>query len=463
MKQASFASDLFQAGDITQVLLVALVLLITALVLTVFILQIAWRPNRESAEVLRTLGPRVDKLQTAQLRFEEQLRAELGQSRQEMGNQTRDSRTELLRMVQSFGDSSAKRLNDSQDLLQRCLTSFQTGNENKLERIRETVESKLSELRTDNAKQLEAMRCTVDEKLQRTLNLRLGESFKLVSDRLDQVHQGLGEMQTLAAGVGDLKKVLTNVKTRGGWGEMQLGALLEQMLAPSQFSKNERIRADSAESVEYVIKLPGNGADKDFPVLLPVDSKFPMEDYERLIKAQESTDLSAVEESTKALRLRIIQSARDIKEKYLNPPITTDFGIMFLPAEGLFAEVMRQPGLVEELQNKHRVVVAGPTTFWALLNSLQMGFRTLAIQKQSSEVWKTLGEVKTEFNKFEELVEAVKKKLHEASNKMDDVGQRSRAVARRLRGVAELPLPDMRNGSDLVPVTEAELITSNEE
>ena len=276
-------------------------------------------------------------------------------------------------------------------------------------------------------------------RLQGTLEKRLGESFKQVSERLEQVHRGLGEMQTLATGVGDLKKVLTNVKTRGGWGEVQLGALLEQILTPSQFERNVRTKNESSEWVEYGIKLPGRGEDHDSVVWLPVDSKFPIEDYQRLVEAQERADLIALEESTKALRQHVLQSAKDIASKYLNPPITTDFAIMFVPTEGLFAEIIRQPGVFEELQHKYRVVLAGPTTFAALLNSLQMGFRTLTIQKQSSEVWRILGQVKTEFAKFGDSLDAVKKKLHEASNKMDDVGRRSRAVERQLRNVEELP------------------------
>ena len=297
----------------------------------------------------------------------------------------------------------------------------------------------------------------MDEKLQGTLEKRLGESFKQVSERLEEVHCGLGEMKTLAVGVGDLKKVLTNVKIRGGWSEVQLGALLEQMLAPAQYERNVHTNSESSESVEYAIKLPGPGEDADSIVWLPVDSKFPIEDYKRLMDAQEKGDLVALELSIKALRQRVFESAKDIASKYINPPTTTDFAIMFVPTEGLFAEIIRQPRVVEELQKTYRVVLAGPTTFWALLNSLRMGFRTLTIQKQASDVWKTLGQVKTEFEKFGESLEAVKKKLQEASNKMDDVGTRSRAVERQLRIVEVLPrvLPTTSNDSRLPDVSAA--------
>ena len=521
-----------------------LLVLPIALIAGVLVLQIIWRPNRKSVETLGNLGSRLDQLQNGQLRYEELLRAELAESRQEAGVQARDSRTEILEMLQRLGDSIIGHLVESQksqserlqsmtkflseantqfrDVLERSVKAFQTematkldklkeenstatsrlrqetgeslksasdsmintldslskkqaerlqtfsdslerlsaSNETKLEQIRTTVESKLSELRDDNEKRLEQIRRTVDEKLQGTLEKRLGESFKQVSERLEQVHRGLGEMQKLATGVGDLKKVLTNVKTRGGWSEVQLGALLEQMLTPSQFERNVQTKSESSELVEYAIKLPGRGEDADSVVWLPVDAKFPIEDYQRLVEAQEQADLVALEESTKALRHRVLQSARDIASKYLNPPITTDFAIMFVPTEGLFAEIIRQRGVVEELQTKHRVVLAGPTTFAALLNSLQMGFRTLTIQKQSSEVWRILGQVKTEFANFGDSLEAVKKKLQEASNKMDDVGRRSRAVERQLRSVEGLPSAS-KDGQllDLVPV--AELLDKN--
>jgi len=306
-----------------------------------------------------------------------------------------------------------------------------------LEGVRGIVDLRLKQLQEDNAKQIDKMRATVDEKLQGTLEKRLGESFKLVSDRLEQVHQGLGAMRQLASDVGGLQKVLTNVKTRGGWGEVQLGALLEQVLTSDQFARNVKTRADSGDHVDFAIKLPGdeNGA----PVWLPIDAKFPTEDYQRLIGAQEKGDVPAIDEAMKSLETQLKKSAKDICQKYINPPKTTDFAIMFLPTEGLYAEAIRRVGLVEQVQRDCRVVVAGPTTLVALLNSLQMGFRTLAIQERSSEVWNLLSGVKTEFGKFGEALSAVKDKLDQAARHVDSVAVRSRAITKKLRDVEELP------------------------
>ena len=306
-----------------------------------------------------------------------------------------------------------------------------------LEGVRSIVDLRLKELQQDNAKQIDKMRATVDEKLQGTLERRLGESFKLVSDRLEQVHKGLGAMQQLASDVGGLQKVLTNVKTRGGWGEVQLGSLLEQVLTQDQFAKNVKTREESADHVDFAIKLPGdeNGA----PVWLPIDAKFPTEDYQRLVAAQEKGNASAVEDAMKNLETQLKKSAKDICQKYINPPRTTDFALMFLPTEGLYAEAIRRVGLVEQVQRDCRVVFAGPTTLAALLNSLQMGFRTLAIQKRSSEVWNLLSAVKTEFGKFGEALSAVKDKLDQAAHHVDKVAVRSRAITKKLRDVEELP------------------------
>jgi DNA recombination protein RmuC len=306
-----------------------------------------------------------------------------------------------------------------------------------LEGVRGIVDLRLKQLQEDNAKQIDKMRATVDEKLQGTLERRLGESFKLVSDRLEQVHQGLGAMRQLASDVGGLQKVLTNVKTRGGWGEVQLGALLEQVLTSDQFARNVKTRGDSGDHVDFAIKLPGdeNGA----PVWLPIDAKFPTEDYQRLIGAQEKGDVPAIDEAMKSLETQLKKSAKDICQKYINPPKTTDFAIMFLPTEGLYAEAIRRVGLVEQVQRDCRVVVAGPTTLVALLNSLQMGFRTLAIQERSSEVWNLLSGVKTEFGKFGEALAAVKDKLDQAARHVDSVAVRSRAITKKLRDVEELP------------------------
>ena len=306
-----------------------------------------------------------------------------------------------------------------------------------LESVRSIVDLRLKQLQEDNSKQIDKMRATVDEKLQGTLEKRLGESFKLVSDRLEQVHQGLGAMQQLASDVGGLQRVLTNVKTRGGWSEWQLGVLLEEMLTPDQFAKNMKTRDDSDERVEFAIKLPGdeNGA----PVWLPIDAKFPMEHYERLTTAQENGDPAAVETAMRTLETQLKRCAKDICEKYINPPKTTDFALLFLPSEGLYAEAIRRVGLVQNVQRDCRVTFVGPTTLAALLNSLQMGFRTLAIQKRSSDVWNTLAVVKTEFGKFGEALSAVKEKIDQASRKMEDVDVRSRVITRKLRDVEELP------------------------
>jgi len=439
------------------------ILLVLILLLLIAILVIQLRKGSGGSDVA-TLSTRLEQIDVSNQKQGAVLGNELSNLRQEAATHAREGRTETLTILKQgnetllnglnvLGQNQGERLQNFADTISKLTAS----NEAKLEDVRKTVEAKLKELREDNGLRLEEMRRTVDEKLQTTLEKRLGESFQLVSDRLEKVHQGLGEMQNLATGVGDLKKVLTNVKTRGNWGEVQLGALLEQMLTSNQYEKNVRPNPASAEVVEYAIKLPGRGED-DSVVWLPVDAKFFIEDYKRLHEAQERADLPAIEESTKALKDAVLKCAKDISTKYLNPPHTTDFGVMFVPTEGLFAEILRIPNVVEELQGKHRVVLAGPTTFAAVLNSLQMGFKTLSIQKQSSEVWKTLGMVKTEFSKFGESLEAVKKSLQAATNKIESVGTRSRAVERSLRKVEELP------GSIPVdPIADALQISSTEE
>jgi DNA recombination protein RmuC len=318
-----------------------------------------------------------------------------------------------------------------------------------LEGVRSIVDVRLRQLQDENAQQIDKMRATVDEKLQGTLEKRLGESFKLVSERLEQVHQGLGAMQQLASDVGGLQRVLTNVKTRGGWSEWQLGVLLEEMLTPDQFAKNMKTRDDGDERVEFAIKLPGN--ENGAPVWLPIDAKFPMEHYERLAAAQEKGDPTAVDAAIKTLETQLKRCAKDICEKYINPPKTTDFALMFLPSEGLYAEAIRRIGLVQNVQRDCRVTFVGPTTLAALLNSLQMGFRTLAIQKRSSEVWNLLAAVKTEFGKFGEALSAVKEKIDQASRKIEDVDVRSRAITKKLRDVEELPSNPQPLLRDLLP------------
>jgi DNA recombination protein RmuC len=321
------------------------------------------------------------------------------------------------------------------------LTKMIQLNEQKLEHVRETVETRLRHLQADNETKLEQMRATVDEKLHATLEKRLGESFKLVSDRLETVHQGLGEMRNLASGVSDLKKVLTNVKTRGTWGEVQLAALLSQMLTPDQYAANVATKQGSLDRVEFVIKLPGKDSQNSV-VYIPIDAKFPQEDYHRLLEASEAADPQALEQALKGLENRIKLEGKTIRDKYLDPPHTTDFAIMYLPTEGLYAEVIRNTALCEYLQRECRVVITGPTTLTAILNALQMGFRTLAIEKRSSEVWQILASVKTEFGKFGDLLEKTKKKLDEASNTIDDAARKSRTIERKLSGVQEPQLAD---------------------
>jgi DNA recombination protein RmuC len=367
---------------------------------------------------------------------------ELARGREEAATNAKAHREELAAGLKEFGDGLGAQLDRLAAVTEQKLTALTQANEGKLEGLRATVDDRLGQIQRDNAESLERMRHTVDEKLQSTLERRLTESFTQVSERLEQVHQGLGEMQTLATGVGDLKRVLSNVKVRGGWGEVQLGALLEQMLAPDQFSRNVRTKHDSSEAVEFAIRLPGANDGNGSCVWLPIDAKFPLEDYQRLVEASEQSDRAAVEQMGRALEARIRSCAQDISAKYLSPPTTTDFAIMFLPTEGLYAEVARRSGVVEALQRDHRVVVAGPSTLAALLSSLQMGFRTLAIEKRSSEVWRILGAVKTEFGKFGDLLDGVQRKLDEASSKMQETRRRSRAVERKLRDVEVLPARD---------------------
>ncbi|MCS7063856.1 MAG: DNA recombination protein RmuC [Methylacidiphilales bacterium] len=324
-------------------------------------------------------------------------------------------------------------LHQLQSRLQETLDRLGQRIEERLDAVRATVEGRLRSLQEDNAVQLDRIRHTVDERLQNTLDKRLSESFSVVSERLELVQRGLGEMQSLASGVGELKRVLTNVKQRGTWAEIQLGVLISEMLAPHQYAVNVKPDPQSREVVEYAIRLPGREGESE--VWLPVDSKFPMEDYQRLVEASERGDSAAVEVATREVRRAVIEAAKEISQKYLRPPRTTDFAIMYLPTEGLYAEAVRQVGLVQELQQKYRVVVAGPTTFTALLNSLQIGFKTLAIQEQSARVWRVLNEVRVEFGKFAEWVGAVKARFDQASKELEKVETRTRAVERKLQGL----------------------------
>ncbi|MCL2413126.1 MAG: DNA recombination protein RmuC, partial [Bacteroidales bacterium] len=333
---------------------------------------------------------------------------------------------------------SRKELQDNREELNKSLKDNREEQSKSIEKIRETIELKLKSIQDDNNKRLEEMRKTVDEKLQETVEKRFSESFKLISERLEQVHKGLGEMQTLASGVGDLKKVLTNVKTRGNLGEIQLGAILEQILSPEQYEQNAAVKKGSLERVEYVVKLPDKNTENEL-VLLPIDSKFPTEDYQRLLDAYEHLSKQDIEPIFKQFESSVKKNAKDIRDKYINPPITTDFAIMFVPTEGLYAEILRRPGLFEMLQRDYKITAVGPTNLVAFLSSLQMGFRTLAIEKQTSKVWETLGTVKNEFGKFGDVLEKTKKKLEEATNVIDQAGVRSRAIERSLKSVQELP------------------------
>ncbi len=355
--------------------------------------------------------------------------------REEVSNGLKSTYRMLFKMLEGMGKGQQAKL----DAMTKQLKEINESNQEALDKVRTTFDDRVKELQESNEKKLEEMRKTVDEKLHDTLEKRLGESFKLVSDRLEAVHKGLGEMQNLAAGVGDLKRVLTNVKARGTWGEVQLGAILEQVLIPDQYEKNVQVKASSQERVEYAIRLPGPKDDPGASVWLPIDSKFPQEDYLRLQEASEQADPGLVQSALDALARTVRSAAKDIHDKYVNPPETTDFGIMFLATEGLYAEVLRQPALVEDLQHRYRVVIAGPTTLAAILNSLRMGFQTLAIEKRSAEVWRVLAAVKTEFGKFGDVIDRVKRQLDTASRTIDQTGVRSRAMERTLRSVERLP------------------------
>jgi len=376
------------------------------------------------------------------------LKDEMSLNRKEIADSEKRLREELVNLFKGFGDSLDKRMSELANVQNKNFEGFSIKlaelidkNDGKMDKVREVVEKKLESLQKDNSEKLEAMRVTVDEKLHATLEKRFGESFKVVSDRLEAVHKGLGEMQTLALGVGDLKKVLSNVKSRGTWGEAQLSNLIEEILTPEQYEKNVKTKKSSKDNVEYAVKLPGNDDDVK-QVWLPIDAKFPLEDYQRLVEAQEQGNLLLIEELSKSLEMRIKSEAKDIRDKYLDPPYTTDFGILFVPIESLYAEVLRRPGLFEKIRREYRVIIAGPTTTQVILNSLQMGFRTLTIQKRSSEVWTLLGAVKTEFGKFGDLLEKTHKKIQEASNTIEGAVTKTRTIERKLNKVQNLPVAE---------------------
>lgn len=415
---------------------------ILSLIILVILLVILLRPRRDPL-----LETKLDSIERWLERLERTIREESLAGRAEQSQLAQMAREESDRWMQSLSEHISRRLSemgttqkDQLDSFSRQLAQLTHLNETKLEALRESVESRLTTIRDETGKQLDQMRATVDEKLHATLEQRLGESFRLVSERLELVHKGLGEMHHLAQGVGDLRKVITNVKTRGTFGEVQLGNLLEQILSPGQYARNVATRPGSNERVEFAIRLPGRGDDPQSVVWLPIDAKFPLEDYIRLVDSLEGGETEHAAELSRALERRIRQMAADIRAKYLEPPATTDFGLLYLPTEGLYAEILRRTGLVEDLQ-REKIVVSGPTTLAALLNSLQLGFQTLAIEKRSSEVWKLLGAVKTEFVRFGDILDKTRKKLSEAQNSLDAASVRSRAIERKLRSVDQSEEP----------------------
>ena len=420
-------------------------LMLMSMILVLLCVLLIWVFRKHSSEDMIALRRQLKELdnqlqdlfktineQSAQNRVETDRQAHL--AREEMGNGlTRMTDSLLGRLAENAGMQKAQL-----DSLARQLMALTRLNEEKSETLRKSVDVQLNRIRDENNNHLERIRETVDEQLHINLEKRVGESFKQVSQRLEQVYRGLGEMQQLANGVGDLKRVLTNVRARGTWGEVRLAAILEQILTPDQYDTNVATGHSSLERVEFALRLPGQGKDPNQVVWLPIDAKFPQEDYQHLLDALERADKDSADQYLKQLEMRIRAEAKAIHDKYVAPPQTTDFAIMFLPVEGLFAEVLRRPGLCNALQQEYRVVVTGPTTLSALLNSLQIGFRTLAIEKRTSEVWELLGTLKTEFGRFGDALAKSKKKIQEAGNTIDQAAVRSRAISRKLRRVEEL-------------------------
>lgn len=445
-----------------EILIIVFVALSALMSVIAVILSVTGR-KRTVLEINQSADKRANELARIQEEESDLLRENL---RNDIEKSQKDTTDHISTSFRNYGDlvaTTQKTQGEQQDKrlgeINDTLSKFTLESENKLENIRNAMTKQIGELTQENSKQLEQMRATVDEKLQKTLETRLGESFRLVNERLEQVYKGLGEMQTLASGVGDLKKVLSNVKTRGILGEVQLGSILEQILAPEQYDTNVATKKNSNDRVEYAVRLPGNG-DEDSFVYLPIDAKFPGDAYGRLVDAYEEGDSAAVEAAAKALEQVIKSEAKDIRDKYIDPPYTTDFGIMFLPFEGLYAEVVRR-GMLETLQREYKINIAGPTTMAALLNSLQMGFRTLAIEKHTSEVWETLGAVKTEFDKFEDVLKQTQKSLNQAGKNLDTlIGTRTRSIKRKLRGVESLE--DTRS-SALLGTSELLMIDDDEE
>lgn len=396
--------------------------------------------QRRSADVVKTIQALTESIKTDMASQRERLHSQLQDIQKANEDRFDKVRLTLDEKLRGMGDDQRKHLAE----VVAALKNVESGQQQEQAKSRELLNQKFEQIQASNEKKLEEMRQTVDEKLHSTLEKRLGESFKLVSERLEAVQRGLGEMQTLATGVGDLKRVLGNVKERGTWGEYQLGAILAEILTPDQYAQNVRTK-EGREAVEFAVKLPGRGVDHGQPVWLPIDAKFPKEAYERLVEASRAADAERVQSASDELRRAVAKMAKDISEKYINPPASTDFAILFLPTEGLYAEVLRQPGLHDELQQKCRVLVAGPTTLSAILNSLRIGFQTLAIEKRASEVWNVLGAVKTEFGKFGDVLDRVKKQITTVSNTLDESSRRTRAMERKLRSVEQLPAGDAKS------------------
>lgn len=428
-------------------------LALAGLVMAGLIVLLRRSPPHDPAPMLQALQQQLTQLHSQNERLERELRQEMAQSAVQGRQESMQTLTLFQQSLLQQSHEATRSQNQQIDALAQQLTLLQKSltdslalqvqglseaNARRLAEMRGTIETQLTQLQQSNGAKLDEMRQTVDEKLQATLQARLGESFKQVAERLEQVHKGLGEMHTLAQGVGDLKHLLTNVKTRGMFGEAQLGALLEQVLAPEQYAAQVATRPNDKNRVDFAIRLPGRSDDGQ-PVWLPIDAKFPNEDYERLLDAQGRADAAAAELAARALEARIRLEAKSIAEKYLEPPHTTDFAVMFLPSEGLYAEVLRRPGLMEQLQREHRITLAGPTTLMAMLNSLQMGFRTLALEKRSSEVWQVLGAVKTEFGKFGDVLAKVRTQTQTVLNTLDQAQTRTNVMNRALRQVDALP------------------------
>jgi len=413
-------------------LIILIILVAGTFVLSLFLLK------QSPSNKLMQIESQLASFEKNQERTERALKDEIAKNREETAANSKNLREEIINSMTNIANLQKDQL----DIFSKQLTALTVSNEDKLGKMTQTIETKLKSIQEDTNEKLEKMRATVDEKLHKTLEERLSQSFRIVSERLELVHKGLGEMQNLAVGVGDLKKVLSNVKTRGIIGEIMLGNILEQILTPEQYDRNVSIK--KGNSVEFAIKLPGKD-DSGEVVYLPLDSKFPRENYELLVNAYEHGDPSAIEKAAKLLEDDIKKFARDIRDKYIEPPKTTDFGIMFLPMEGLYAEVVRRPALIEILQRDYKIMISGPTTLAAFLNSLQMGFKTLVIEKRSSEVWKVLGAVKTEFERFGVVLKKAQEKIKEADDEIDKlVGVRARQIQRKLKDVQELPINESR-------------------